>query len=60
MYTNNYGNKQNDKAIAKIKWCSVFASQCICDLHNTNWRTVSQVSRSIEQIITFDIGCTSL
>jgi len=29
MYTNNYSNKERfDKVIAKIKWCSFYASQC--------------------------------
>ena len=29
MCTNNYLNKERfDKVIAKIKWCSFFASQC--------------------------------
>jgi len=29
MYTNNYSIiERSDKVIAKIKWCSLYASQC--------------------------------
>ena len=38
MCTNNYSNKERfDEVIAKIKWCSYFASQCTSRLGRGSW-----------------------
>jgi len=41
VHTNNYWNKERfDNVIAKIKWCSLFASQCTCVFgrESSRWR----------------------
>ena len=50
MCTNNYSNRERyDKVIAKIKWCSFFASQCALLGKNTDPQYRQTVYRGILQ-----------